>query len=132
MSFNYKNPVFVAVTSAVIITVIQQGGNLISKIQDANAWDTEVKQEIDNVKRVVEPGVRSLQSLAIDRKENLLVEKEALIIDIERTPVDDRTLTQRQLHSEVMSKTREIRKDLIILNEDFKSPVFEEIERPEE
>ena len=114
---NWKSLPMIAALSALGATAIQQGPALIAKVLDANAWDSEVVQEVAAVKRVVEPIAKSMQSLALDRKDVQLDTKRGLYL--QTTP--DQVVLRQSLEDDAEELESEIRE----LKRLQKLPIFE-------
>ena len=123
---NLKGPVVVAIATVIVTTCLNQGGvQIIEKVKsvnDANTWD----DELDEVKQVVEPIVKSTSSLAVDRKISLLNQKKAILSRIAATPEEDRTVDQRDLYVELTKDIKSLEKEVKVLEEVQALPVFPE------
>lgn len=79
------------------MTFFNQGISCSVRTFKQNAWDDEVKKQVDEVKEVVTPLARSTQSLAIDRKQGLIEKQQKIYADVAQTPPEERTREQELL-----------------------------------
>lgn len=128
MNINWKGPVVIAVLSMIAITVVQQGGEMVIETFDENTWDAEVQEQLAPLKRVIEPVVKSTQSLAIDRKEALRDNKLELLESIAQTEETDYTREQELIVADLIAGIEELDEEIDELEEQYELPVFEPIE----
>lgn len=128
MNINWKGPVAIAVLSMIAITVVQQGGEMVIETFDENTWDAEVQEQLAPLKRVIEPVVKSTQSLAIDRKEALRDNKLELLESIAQTEETDYTREQELIVADLIAGIEELDEEIDELEEQYELPVFEPIE----
>ena len=110
---------FWAILVVVIASAIGWG---FTTWNDENAYDGEV----DVLKRVIEPVVKSTQSLAIDRKAAQLDRKLKTLATIEETPADKQTATQKILKKELIESSTELDAEIKDLKTQYALPIFEE------
>ena len=108
------------------IVVMVLGGLILwgaAAWHDKNAYDDEVQ----SVKRVIEPVIKSTQSLAIDRKSSALDRKLATLATIEETPAAKQTATQKILKKELIESSTELDAEIKDLKAQYALPIFEEV-----
>ena len=125
MKIDWRAPIVVGVVVFVGTNFLRSGGEAVVDIVQDNAWDHEVQEEVAQVKRVVEPIVKSTQSLAIDRKAKERAKKEKLLVELGKTPPEQRDELFHDTLEDIQDGKAELDDEIAELRQLYSLPVFE-------